>query len=118
MRPFILDNDIVEITPILPTQLKRNDIVLCHLCSNRIVLHRVIKIQEQGLVIQGDAHAWPDGQVPRDQIMGRVSEVYRTGKRIPLDTPVRSFALSVWMWLTPLRKLVYYSINLVTNTGK
>jgi hypothetical protein len=113
MRPFILDNDLVEIHPISPDLLKRGDIILCRLDSGRMVLHRIVRGDRASWVIQGDALPQPDGRVSLHQIVGRASMIYRGGNQISLETPLAPLSVFLWRQLIPLRRQLRYCLHLI-----
>jgi signal peptidase I len=113
MRPFILDNDLVEIHPIESERLKRGDVILCQLDRGRMVLHRIVHVRKTGWVIQGDALSRPDGQVSSQQIVGRATLIYRNGKQTSLDNPLVLLSARLYLVLLPLRRLLRYCLHLI-----
>ena len=103
MRPFILDGDDVEIQPVAPPTLKRGDIVLICLSSGRLLLHRVVQVRPHKFLIQGDALLVADGWVDSDQVLGKVSAIYRQGKHIDPAAPLRMRLGWLWLAVAPLR---------------
>jgi hypothetical protein len=54
-------------------------------------------------MVQGDAHALPDGWVPFGQVLGRATALERGGRRCRLDSPGLTAAGRMWALLVPLR---------------
>jgi signal peptidase I len=110
MRPFILNDDVVEIQPVDPDDVRHGDMILCIPRADRLVLHRVIHIStragKQVFITQGDACAAQDEPVGSDQILGRAVEMERNGRRIPLDSWIFRCLMTGWRWLAPVRPLL------------
>lgn len=79
MRPFYVDGK-TQVTLSLPlSTFRKLDVVLFERENGQMVLHRVVKIQPNGLVIQGDALKNKDFVKP-DQVVGVVLRHERNGK--------------------------------------
>jgi len=104
MRPFIFNNDVVEIWPANSQIFRKGDIVLFQTESGRFLLHRIICVQGERLLVQGDALITPDGWITRYQILGIAKKVYHyTGRRVALYNWYSKFFGEVWILMTPLR---------------
>ena len=80
MGPFILDGDLLVIGPINGA-LRCGDLVWAEAGP----VHRVIAITPGPRYwLRGDALLKPDGAFRRDQLLGRVREIRRRGRSIPL----------------------------------
>jgi signal peptidase I len=76
MHPFIKDGEVVTVSPVPGGRLYPGDVVaFCHPDSGRLVVHRIIKKNAQGFILQGDSCAEADGLVPAASIVGRVTAV-------------------------------------------
>lgn len=106
MRPFIQNNDIIEVEAITPGALKRGDVILCRLANGRLLVHRIVRLGLKAAMVQGDARAMPDGWVPLPQILGRAAVLDRNGRRFRFDSPWVTAAGRLWMALAPLRRLL------------
>jgi hypothetical protein len=79
MRPFYVDGK-TQVTLSLPLpQFRRLDVVLFERENGQMVLHRIVKIQKDVLVIQGDALTNQDFVKP-NQVVGVVLRHDRNGK--------------------------------------
>ena len=107
MRPFIHDGDIIEIQKLSLDTLKRGDVVFCRLQDGRLVVHRVIKTENDQLLIRGDALPYADGYIPRTSVIGVVNSLMRTGKHYSLHSGWIMSLVSLWLFLTPFRTLKY-----------
>ena len=87
MYPAIRDGETVTVTPVAPAAVARGDIVLFRY-GRRLLAHRVVEVTMSGseriFELRGDAKAASDGPVPGAAIVGRVVEVRRNGRLVPL----------------------------------
>ncbi|MGB5218281.1 MAG: GNAT family N-acetyltransferase [Smithella sp.] len=85
MRPFIRDKDILTIGPVKDKKNFLGDVVaFTHPENGRMAIHRIIGHTDKGWLIRGDNCLEPDGVVPEDKIIGRVSRVERGEKDVRL----------------------------------
>lgn len=100
MVPFLLDRrSVVELEKDTARKPRRGDIVLFHRRDGTIVLHRVIRAEEECLLINGDAQDWTEEIHPR-QVLAYVTHIRRRKRRFPVTNPI--YRLYVWVWM-PLR---------------
>lgn len=69
MSPFIKHGDTVEIRPY--RSLRLGDVAFLRNQEGQLVLHRVIKITEAGIVTRGDAAEGDDGFTPFGDVLGK-----------------------------------------------
>jgi signal peptidase I len=122
MSPFIRNGDVLVIQPIASQAVRRGDVVLCRAGDGRMLAHRVTRLFQQAggtvLVTQGDALFYPDGSIPYDEVLGRVTTVERNGRRINITTGwQRGLALS-WMRLAPLIRVTYLVLRTIYHWFK
>jgi len=92
MSPFIRDGDTVAIYPDGP--LRVGDVALFRNSEDRLVLHRVIRITEAGIITRGDACHADDGFTPFEDVIGRA--VRSSGYNFHLKFPFsRLIALGI-----------------------
>jgi hypothetical protein len=86
MAPFIRDSDIISVSPLSSRLPGMGDVVaFLHPETKLLCIHRVISRNNGALLIQGDnLPEKPDGMIPVEAIMGRVTRVERGGRRIRL----------------------------------
>lgn len=111
MMPFIRDGDVITIAPLQRGGAGLGTIVAFTRPGNGIlVVHRIVDISENLFFINGDNYPQnPDGWVPFENLLGRVVEVNRNGRRIWLGLGVERYLiayLSRRNWLSPLRSFV------------
>jgi hypothetical protein len=101
MLPFIHDGETVELVP-PRSSLMRGDIVLAQSEEDRYVLHRVVRIEGDGVYLRGDAQKHREGPLPRQAVLGRAVTTSRHGRVRVLDRGVWHWLGLVWMrsgWL-------------------
>ena len=84
MAPFILDGDLVTISPLLDTPPRIGEVVaFSNVGMGKLAVHRVVSQVQNRYHIQGDNQT-ANGRVliPRQNILGRVTLVERGGKII------------------------------------
>lgn len=112
MLPFIVgERDLVLLENVphdnsdseLPI-LKVGDIVLFRF-NSRFILHRIIEINGNDYIIQGDGVVNAKEKCSLSDIFGRVVTIYRRGeKEIDPYSRYMMFLLGVWNFLGPLRR--------------
>jgi len=86
MQPTILDGDMITVEPIVPTDVKKRDIIL-YRSTMGVTAHRVIRIENRTttaplLILRGDAPGSPDEPVAVQQLLGKVVWVERGSRRL------------------------------------
>jgi hypothetical protein len=105
MFPFIRSGDVVELEP-LPPQPVAGDIVLAQCAAvsgvERYVLHRVVRIEGEVFFLRGDSQPYAEGPFTPQDILGRVTRIFRHGRSHRLNSGFwRYFGLS-WNRSAPL----------------
>jgi hypothetical protein len=76
MHPFIRDGEVITVSPVQVRQLRLGDVVaFCHPETGRLIVHRIIRKHDTGILLRGDNCPEVDGMVPAVNILGRVTEV-------------------------------------------
>lgn len=85
MLPFLeAGRDEVLLSPV--DTPKKYDVCLFRRESGAFVLHRVISIEKDGAyTFCGDNQLYPEKRVSRENIIGRVSVVFRGGEAFPIE---------------------------------
>ena len=103
MRPFIEgDKDSVILEPVIDAP-RRGDVILAQvqtLCGRQTyVLHRLVRIEDDMFVLQGDGNLGGEEYCKRGDIIGRVKRIESPrGCKKPIT---RGY---LWFWLKPVRK--------------
>jgi signal peptidase I len=96
MCPTIQDGEMITVEPVVPSQVKRGDILLHH-NGRGVIAHRVVRIARKrafpnpqdtvldtSFVLRGDASSIYDEPVEANQVLGKVVSVERNGRLIDL----------------------------------
>lgn len=85
MYPAIRSGEMLHVEPLDNCKLRCGDIVLFHR-SDGLKAHRIVKISGEAFVTRGDSSLHADGEVSREQIVGRViaKECGTSGKLVSL----------------------------------
>ena len=85
MAPFVRDGDILTVSRLSRSTPGLGDLVaVTNSEADRLLVHRVIARKEDAVLVKGDNLACPDGLVPRDRVLGRVTRIERNARRVRL----------------------------------
>jgi len=87
-------------------EFKVNDIVLYKIEKNIHVLHRVYRIDKNGIYTLGDSQTMIDGPYHRNDIIAVADYIIRKGKRIDRLDRTYIFLVSAWRLLRPFRPII------------
>jgi signal peptidase I len=92
MFPFLLENETVKVTPLFDRRIRKGDILVFK-SSGNLVAHRLIHInKKQGTFLtKGDFCFKKDRPLSPDQIIGKITIVFRKGREVHLDNPFSRF---------------------------
>ncbi len=117
MYPFLRNKkDRVLIVPITGKNIRTGDIVLLHLGNGKFVLHRVIKKNNKGFYLAGDAQIISSGPHTYDQSVGIVSKVWRGRLQINPRSLIWRLPARMWIGLFPFRHFIIKSGKMVAYT--
>lgn len=103
MLPTILDGEIVHVKPVAGDTLKIGDIVLLR-SGAEFKAHRIIRKRGELFITRGDAGVDTDGEIRRNQILGKViaKEPVNSRRLVRLDgvsTRLSFFASEARRWI-------------------
>ena len=110
---FIPGRDEAVIEPIGSKSLRRNDVVLYRRDSGILVLHRIFKINSEGVWLVGDNQTEIEGPLRADQMKGLLCAAIRNDREIPTSSPVYRFLTSFWLFLRPIRPVFWKLSRLI-----
>ena len=96
--------DAVEIAP-LPETLKKYDLPVYQYPSGKIVMHRIVDVEEDHYVCLGD-NTYAYERISPEQMIAVVSAFKRGEKRISVDDPGYRLYCRVWVAVFPVRKFL------------
>jgi hypothetical protein len=98
--------DLVEIKRKDPdTRCKKYDAIL-YKRGDRYILHRIIKVTDNGYIIAGDHNYIKEYDITDKQILGILTGVVRNGKRIDANNKCYLAYVHLWCDLFPIRALI------------
>lgn len=106
MRPFVEhERDLVQIAPCLPQSLRKGDVVLAQVQGGYYVIHRIVRLQGEALVLQGDGNVGTVEHCLRNEVLGKIEGFYRKGRKMPDLVTEKKWKMysQIWCLLTPIR---------------
>ncbi len=80
MHPTIRDGDSVTAVAATAQELRRGDVAVT-LSARGVTVHRVVHVDGERVITRGDNAAENDAPFPASEVIGRVIEIERQGKR-------------------------------------
>ena len=103
MRPLIKQGRDLLIVTKPQGRLKKYDIPLYKRKNGQYVLHRVVKVNDDGYVILGDNCIKWENDIKDDQIIGVLTSLVRKGKEVDFNSFGYRFYSRAWYLLYPVR---------------
>jgi len=111
MYPLIENGDVLTVVPLGRRALAPGDIVeFLHPGHGGLRVHRVVGRRNGAYLVQGDGLSEPDGWIPRENILGRVTGITRQGRRIHFGLGYERFAIALtnrWGVLREIARFVW-----------
>lgn len=106
MRPFIEhERDKVILVP--PRRPKVGDVVLAEIAKKRYALHRVIKIDGDRFIMQGDGNPTRLTETfTMEDVVGIAEAFVRKGKVVPVTSHKWRYYSTAWRLLKPMRRIL------------
>ena len=80
MYPMLRHRRDMVVIETVNRKLKKNDVPLYRLKSGKLVLHRILKVTDNGYIIRGDNLYHKEYNITDDNIIGVLKAFYRDGK--------------------------------------
>lgn len=77
-------------------KLKKGDVLLYRRSNGRYILHRLRRIENDGLFFAGDAQDVLEGPIAPQQVIACATRVRRKGRLIGENSPVWQFYKRIW----------------------
>lgn len=104
MYPFLRDGlDSVELTKAKFEQLGRGDIVMIRRPNSCYVMHRICKKKSDCFFMVGDAQQCIEGPLYPEQLIAKVTAIWRKEKRISCSNRWLKLLSELWLKLRPFR---------------
>ena len=111
MWPMIRNGkDSVRIEPV-EGRLQKNDIPLYKDNHGRYVIHRIIKVTDNGYVICGDGLYEREYDITDANILGRVEGFFRKEKYVSCESKGYKLYVKIWVGLIFMRKPVIWTVR-------
>lgn len=113
MRPFLEHcRDSVVLAPF--TELQVGDVALAEIYPGKYVLHRIIRLDGDGVTLMGDGNIKGTEHCRRNEVAAVVRTFIRNGVAVNADNPRWKRYARLWRKLLPVRKylLWIYKLNL------
>ena len=115
MHPMIQNGDVLTVAPLGCGTLSLGDVVeFRHPGHGGLRVHRVVGRRNGAYLVQGDGLTEPDGWIPRENILGRVTEITRRGRRIHFGLGCERFAIALanrWGALREIARFVWRAVR-------
>lgn len=95
MSPFIKDGDIITVSPLSGPPKLGDVVAIIYPEIEKLFVHRVAGKRKNLYLIKGDNTCKIDGFIPDKNIIGRVTKVERSGKRIFLGFGPERFLIAL-----------------------
>ena len=90
MLPFLKENTVVKITENIQ-RLKKYDCILYERATKELVLHRIVKINQQTFTLMGDNLFFKENNIKKSQIIGKLEGFYQNEKYIKVNNQIYRF---------------------------
>ena len=114
---FVNMRDKVLLSPV--KRLKKRQICFYQTESGQYLLHRIVKINKEGVFFLGDNRMNIEAPIPQENVVAVVSEYVRRGKRKKANCFFHKFYAFVWCFSIKLRpKLLKFLLKFKTKGKK
>ena len=104
MLPFIHGDIDEAVLRKAPDDLKRWDIILAYDVEGRLLLHRIIKIDDEVITMMGDGNVHGVEKCFRGDVIAQLVEVQRGNRRWACNSPRARRKAILWYHLRPIRR--------------
>lgn len=118
MKPLIREGRDLMVIGRKQGRLRKYDVPLYRRDSGQYVLHRVMKVREDGYVMCGDNRWRVETGVTDRQILGVLTAVIRDGKELPVTDKRYRLYVFFWCGLFPLRAFALKGLNALKRMKK
>lgn len=122
MRPFILNGDIILVSPVENSSLKTGDVVLYSTERDKVIVHRIIKKYKKDgrmiLLVKGDATSGFADEVGTQDVLGKVTAVERNGRQRRIDTKLYHMIGLLFAGMSPFSQWIYPIGSLIKSRGR
>lgn len=106
MMPFLKNNEDSVVALKTDGRLKVGDVVFYLRLGSVVVMHRIVKLENDKMWLCGDAQQTPEGPLNVDRVFAKVVSVVHNGKSYDENSAYYKFYSKIWMKLTLLRPYI------------
>lgn len=107
MFPFIIgDRDDLVLKK--KKEYNKGDIVLAEIKPNLFVIHRIIKINNESVVLMGDGNIKTKEYCKEHNIHGCVIKILKEAKEINNNSKKQRILARLWWFIRPFRRIILY----------
>lgn len=108
MRPTLKPRrDAAVLEPIDSWPPKQGDIIFFKRQEGVYVLHRVRRVVDGGVIMNGDAQGWTEGPVTRDMAVAKAVALVRNGKLVDVNQRGYRAYAAAWRFTRPVRRPLF-----------
>lgn len=108
---FIPGRDEAIVSPLAKRTLKRGDVILYRRDESILVLHRICRINKQGLYMVGDNQFEVEGPLRPDQVRGVLTAFIRNNRIISVSNPLYLLSAHIWLFMRPIRRPIQLIVS-------
>ena len=97
--------DIIEIHSKEEGRCRKYDVVL-YKRGEMYILHRILKVNDNGYVIAGDHNTFLEYDITDEQILGAMTRIVRNGREIHMTDPGYRLYVHLWCDFYPVRMAI------------
>ncbi len=110
MRPAVRDGERVRVRSIRAGDVRRGAVLL-YRGPDRLILHRLVRMEEGMCLMAADASGRDMQSIPREDVIGAAEWVERGGRRIRLDIPFARLKGLLLYYLRPVRRIRHIAVS-------
>jgi len=119
MMPFIKDGDVLTISPLSGVSVKLADVLaVINPKTEKLTVHRAVGIKKCCVFLQGDNLPFPDGFIPKENILGRVTKVERQGRKVFLGFGLERYTIVLLSRMRILYPLLFMTRRILNQRNK
>ena len=106
MTPFLVHGRDTVYLSRVSGSLKKGDMILYRRDNGMLVLHRIVRVEDDRYTLVGDAQTELEPGIRPDQVLALVTSVCRKGKHLGKDSFCWSFFEKIWIRMIPARPMI------------
>ena len=113
MQPFLKDRQ-DKVWIVKPTRkLKKYDIIFYNVKNYGFVLHRIVKVKNNGVICRGDNQTDNEPLLSFDDVIAIVSHYERNGRKKPVNSVLHTVYSRFWVNTVFFRKVIRKTVSIL-----